>query len=196
VRSIGAATVSVFTGVKRKLLVAAIVSVAIVFTIPMWRAKEYKVYPETFFTGIYNSTTDTGESSPIWSVRFMESRPDTTSYLYPSNGVIVNGPRTTTTRQYAVTVHSPVRFIENTLYFPGWTVELNGKNLPESQLIFQDPTFRGLMTFDLQPGVHSIRIAFRDTKLRVYANLISLISFILFIITIVSLHLWRKRKIY
>lgn len=41
----------------------------------MWKVQAYLFKSESFFTGIYNGTTDTGESSPIWSVRFMEHQP-------------------------------------------------------------------------------------------------------------------------
>jgi len=46
----------------------------LLFTNSMWQAKTYTVMDESFYKGIYYGTTDTGESSPIWSTRFMENR--------------------------------------------------------------------------------------------------------------------------
>jgi len=164
-------------------------------TIPMWRAREYKSYPEGYFTGIYNGTTDTGESSPVWSVRFMEQRPESVAYTMPPGGVIAQGARTTTLRTYQVSVTEPVRFVENTLYFPGWTVFVNGSPLENTRLIFQDPAFRGLMTFDLSPGNYDIRFEFGETRLRRISDYISLVSLAVFVVTIGTIQvLWRKKE--
>lgn len=172
-----------------------IVIVSILATIPMWRAKNYVEFPPEFFTGIYNGTTDTGESSPIWSVRFMEKRPQSLAFTTPEVGVIVIGPRTTTKRSYTVNVPVSVRFIENTLYFPGWQVMINGSPLRMEKLIFQDPNYRGLMTFDLDPGTYDIAFVFTETKLRTLSNYISLTSLAVFLIIIGTIHtVWQKKR--
>lgn len=165
------------------LFVSIVVSVSVLSTFPMWRAREYKTYPSSFFADIYNSTTDTGESSPIWSVRFMESRPEKHAYLVPASGTIVPGKRITTERNYHISVSNPVRFIENTLYFPGWQVSINGNVLPLEKLMFQDPAYRGLMTFDLTPGEYDVQFTFMDTKLRRISGYVSAVAFILLLMS-------------
>ncbi len=192
---IGALVARVLQTNKKRWVVVVLCIVTVIATVPMWRAKDYKTYPEPFFTGIYNSTTDTGESSPIWSVRFMEQRPDALSYLVPTSGDITVGERSTTTRTYEANVTAAARFIENTLYFPGWQVVINGSTLPSEKLIFQDPAYRGLMTFDLDPGSYTIKFVFTETKLRRLSNYISLASFVAFCIGAATIHiLWRKRR--
>ena len=179
------AVVAVRTPERQRTWVAIVVCVvSVVSTILMWRAREYKTYPGSFFTGIYHGTTDTGESSPIWSVRFMESRPEQLAFLVPPIGTVTPRKRTTTEREYRVEVSTPVRFIENTLYFPGWQVFINDTRLPHDRLIFQDPTYRGLMTFDLEQGEYNVRFVFTDTKLRKMSNLISLGALVVFLLTI------------
>lgn len=181
---------------KTRIRTAVILcAVSVLATIPMWRAREYKAYPQSYFTGIYNGTTDTGESSPIWSVRFMEKRPEAYAYTMPPGGIIADGTRTTTLRTYHVSVTKLVRFVENTLYFPGWTVSVNGRPLENNRLIFQDPAFRGLMTFDLTPGNYDIRFEFGETKLRRISDYISIASLAVFVVTIGTIQvLWRKKE--
>lgn len=192
---IGALAVCLSVPKKRVVTAILLCMVAVLTTIPMWRAKEYTIMPESYFTGIYNGTTDTGESSPIWSVRFMEKRPDAVAYLMPESGSITEGLRTGTTRSYAVSVTSPVRFVENTLYFPGWQVYINNSPIDPEKLIFQDPAYRGLMTFDLDPGTYDIRFVFTDTKLRRLSNYVSLASLVALLLFGGTIHiLWRKRK--
>lgn len=181
---------------KHKWIVAAILCfVTIGSTVPMWRAKEYKVFRSEYFTGIYNGTTDTGESSPIWSIRFMEKRPNAVAILESNDGNIQIKERSTTSHAYHVRTLSPTRFIENTLYFPGWQVYVDGKQLPVEKLMFQDPTYRGLMTFDLDAGEHDVTFVFTETKMRTIANSISIGSFILFIFIVGTISiLWRRKR--
>lgn len=192
---LGAFVVYITPGKTRIRTALILCAVSVLATIPMWRAREYKSYPEGYFTGIYNGTTDTGESSPVWSVRFMEQRPESVAYTMPPGGVIAQGARTTTLRTYQVSVTEPVRFVENTLYFPGWTVFVNGSPLENTRLIFQDPAFRGLMTFDLSPGNYDIRFEFGETRLRRISDYISLVSLAVFVVTIGTIQvLWRKKE--
>jgi uncharacterized membrane protein len=138
------------------------------------KAKDYQIKPESFYTSIYNSTTDTGESSPVWSVRFMEKRPDFRIEVISGSARIKENLRKTTQHNYEIVSDKPVKIRENTLYFPGWKVYVD--NIP-AKVQFQDPANRGLMTFDLGQGVHNVSIRFEDTKLRMAANIVSLLFF-------------------
>ncbi|MEK7533155.1 MAG: 6-pyruvoyl-tetrahydropterin synthase-related protein [Patescibacteria group bacterium] len=195
IAGIGAFVVYIAPEKSRRWTALILVIISIFGTIPMWRAKEYKVFPQSYFTGIYNSTTDTGESSPIWSIRFMEKRPEALAYMVPLAGTINVGERSTTLKVYRVNVKEPARFVESTLYFPGWQVFINGSPLAIEKLIFQDPTYRGLMTFDLTPGDYDIRFEFGETKLRRISNYLSLGALALFVVSIGTIRLlWRKKE--
>lgn len=190
---LGAVVVAAHTDGKRRLVAALIMIVSVASTIGMWRAREYKTYNESFFTGIYNSTTDTGESSPIWSVRFMEKQPETPAYLWPPNGSIKSVTHSTSLRSYTVVVAEPSRFVENTLYFPGWQVFVDGALLPVDRLQFQDPTYRGLITFELAPGTYRIDIRFANTKMRTVAEYISVGSLFVYVLIIGTMsYIWAK----
>lgn len=162
----------------------------IIPTIQMWKPKGYLIKPESFYQGIYDSTTDTGESSPIWSVRFMEHRAKTPIELISGEGTIKTGSHTTTKHTYEIAALTPVRVLENTLYFPGWEVIGNGKSVPVQ---FQDPAYRGLMTFELPAGQHVIEVIFRDTKIRQISNIISMVSGILLIVGFGGWYVWLKK---
>lgn len=138
-----------------------------------WKAEDYKVYPESFFTGIYNSTTDTGESGPIWSVRFMLERPRTHTEVIDGKANVVEISRNSTNHEYEIDVLGKAGIRENTIYFPGWRVISDGKQLP---IQFQDPNSRGLMTFYVPNGKHKVNIEFGETKLRLFSDILSLLS--------------------
>jgi hypothetical protein len=71
------------------------------------------------------------------------------------------------------------RLVENTVYFPGWEIQVDNTVVP---LQFQDPKYRGLMTFSVTPGVHTVQVQFSETKLRSLANGITIITGILLVI--------------
>lgn len=156
------------------ITVIAFCILAVVLYFPYYKANGYIDKPESFYNGIYKSTTDTGESSPIWSIRFMEHAPKSQVEFIDGKGSIRLVQKKSTTHSYVVTVSSSTaRIRENTLYFPNWTVYVNGKKV---SVEFQDETNRGLITYYLSKGVNKIDVKFEDTKLRTYADIISMLS--------------------
>lgn len=170
---LGAITVTALFPKKSLYAVVFFLVLSLVSTFHMWKPKTYKVFEESFFTDIYNGTTDTGESSPIWSVRFMEYRPEVSMEISEGNVDIKPVKRNTTSREYTVNAFEKSRLVENTLYFPGWKVYIDNQEVP---IQFQDPQWRGRMTFWVDPGKHTVLVKFSETKLRFVSNLISIIS--------------------
>lgn len=171
----------------RSVLVIFITFGILISTLGMWRPKSYTKLSDAFFTGKYHGTTDTGESSPIWSVRFMEQ--EATESMGVIEGVAQSELRSTSTTkyEYIVDAASDARFVKNTLYFPGWNIFVDGNIVP---IEFQDPQYRGLMTYRVNQGKHTVHIIFGDTKLRTVSNIISLIS----LLVIVPLIYIARRK--
>lgn len=71
-------------------------------------------------------------------------------------------------------------------YFPGWTVRANNQIIPQSQT-----TEMGLVRFKLPEGNYNILVEFKDTLIRQFGNIISLISFL----TIFLLLVIKKYKL-
>ncbi len=159
----------------RNLFGAAVIIGIIAASSYMWKPQRFIEYKEEYFTGVYPGTTDTGESSPIWSVRFMEHGFQDPLEVIAGDAQIIQTERMTTLHTYSVDAEIPSRFVENTLYFPGWNVYVNGE---KTDIQFQDPAWRGLMTFDVPAGSHDISVRFEKTKVRSFAELFSLITLI------------------
>lgn len=171
----------VVSHIPKKITVPVIVGfVGLIFlsTWGMWSAKEYMVRNDDFYSGIYEGTTDTGESSPIWSIRFMEHQPKAVYEAIEGEAMIVLGFRNSTRHEFTVSAKTDARIVDNTLYFPGWSVLVDDQKIPVE---FQDPTYRGLMTFLVSKGEHRIVVDFGETKLRKMANVLSLGGLIIFI---------------
>ena len=104
----------------------------------------------------------------------MEEMPKDDIEIIDGEAQIKKVDRNSTFHEYVINANKRTRIRENTLYFPGWKVYDNENLVTEVE--FQDPKNRGLITFYVDEGLHSIIIRFEDTKLRKFANLVSLIS--------------------
>lgn len=139
-----------------------------------WQAKGFLMKDDLFYTQNYpGSTNDTGESSPIWSTRAMYQFPKASFEVIEGEAEIKQVERKTTRHIYQIMVKEEVRIVDNTLYFPGWEVLIDNDLV---EIEFQDPTYRGLMTFYVPVGEHEVVVRFGETKLRKLANLISVLS--------------------
>jgi uncharacterized membrane protein len=160
-------------------------------TVQMWKPRGYAVKPESFYAGVYPGTTDTGESSPIWSVRFMEHTALHPMEVIAGEVTIQELSRSTTIHIYRVSVTKQSILLENTLFFPGWRIYVDGV---QTEVQFQDPTYRGLMTFQVDKGEHEIQVIFGTTKIRTYAEYISIGSIVLLIFLWGASLIWKQKK--
>lgn len=163
-------------GVRKAAVLLILAILAILFLSSAYlEPKGYLYKSDSFFSGIYHGTTDTGESAPVWSVRFMEHYPEAPIQIISGTGKVRELVRKTTYRLYSFSSVGSARVLVNILYFPGWNIYIDGK---PAALQFQDPKYRGLMTFYVPSGNHKIEAVFSETKLRETADIISLMSLI------------------
>lgn len=100
--------------------------------------------------------------------------------------------RKSTKHDYLITVTSQnAVFRENTLYFPNWTVRVNGNPYPFS---FTSSNAPGIITFNLNKGSYKVNVSFMDTDIRKLSLLISLSS--LAILSAFGLGILTKRSKY
>lgn len=181
--------IKVFPGKVQKVLVILLFFFVLLLNRNYWHANGYLNQKENFYTNIYNGTTDTGESAPIWSIRFMLERPKNHMEVISGQAKIKEVKRTSTEHKYTINADNDVRIRENTLYFPGWRVFVDGK---KTDIEFQDQKNRGLITFYAPKGEHNIEILFQQTKLRILSSFISVFS--LGIIGLILI--FSKRKLF
>lgn len=174
---LGAYLIYIMPNKMNRIAMVFVLILTLLITYNFWQPKGYLIKPDTFYTGIYNGTTDTGESAPIWSVRFMEKSASASAEVIQGSGTIKEVFRNSTYHKYKTTSVYKIRFRENTLYFPGWRVYIDGKLYQGVQ--FQEPANRGIMTFYVLGGTHTIEIKFGDTRLRTLSNYVSLAALLI-----------------
>jgi len=136
-----------------------------------------------FFRNYPKSTTWHNEASPVWTAGEADSYPEKPIEII-GNGKIIDFSKDYLVHKGKVQAEEEITIIDNTAYFPGWRVYLNGK---EQQIQFQDPNHRGLITFQAPKGEHRFTIKFTNTKIRRLANIISILGIIILFTTILVL---------
>ncbi len=170
---LGAISLHLFSDKHKKIFLLILLLGLLVFNKDYCHANGFLQKEESFYNGVYNGTTDTGESAPIWSVRFMEKRAESKVEIIEGYGKIKEIKRNFTKREYQVEAKGKIRILENTLYFPGWIVLVDGR---QENIEFQDQNHRGLITFNVDKGNHKVNISYEETKTRLLANTISAAS--------------------
>ncbi len=76
-------------------------------------------------------------------------------------------------RTYKIASENKVRMIDYTFYYPGWKVFVDGE---EILIEFQDINNRGVITYWLPAGEHSVKVIFTNTKTVLLANSLTLLG--------------------
>lgn len=159
----------------QSILVISLMVLGAVSSMVFWQPKGYLKENDDYFKYNYRGTTDTGESSPKWSIRGMEQKPKAEIELIGGIGIIKQVKRNSTTHVYDVSAENEIQLLDNTLYFPGWEVVVDKSE--KAAIEYQDKNHLGLITFRIPQGKHLVTIRFADTTLRRLANYLSLVSF-------------------
>jgi uncharacterized membrane protein len=86
-----------------------------------------------------------------------------------------------------ITIKAPEKAVLRiaTFYYPGWKAEINGNSIP---IRIEKDT--GAMLVDIPEGNYTLELSFRDTPLRYYAKLISIVFFFFMILVL----FYKKNK--
>ncbi len=163
-----------------KKVVLMIFIVAVIFLrFPQIYGKNYFVLPQSSYfntnVNLHGTILNTIWTSDVKDYPVKKFKAE----VVGGKGRILESKVRNSYRRYVVKADSDVRMVDYTFYFPGWKVYIDGK---ESAIQFQDPAYRGVITYNVPQGKHVVDLKFEDTKVRLLGNIISLISFIILIL--------------
>ncbi len=150
----------------------------------------YYWYPPLGFDEIKNereywdyqlTTTYFGETDVIWSAGPAKAYPKQQMETVEGEAKISKPTKRSTIHTAMVQSQDGARLVDNTQYFPGWRVYVNNKKVPVE---FQDPNWRGLITFAVPKGQSTVRVVFEKSKIQTTGEYISLATAILLLGTI------------
>jgi hypothetical protein len=144
---------------------------------PQAKGKEYIKTPESqYFSSTKNLYAEV--MNTLWSGSTESySKKEAKGEVVEGRGIIVDRQEHNSSRRYEIVSVDTIRMIDNTFYFPGWKVYVDGLSVPVE---FQDIDYRGIITYTVPAGKHTVLVRFEDTKTRFYANVLSLVSAVTF----------------
>lgn len=145
----------------------------------------YDKINEAYYWNFPLTTTYYGETDVIWSAGPAKAYPKNHITFIAGSGQVTNFTKKTTLQTFTVTATTPATLVSNTEYFPGWKVYVNNQLTP---IQFQDPNYRGLITFPVPAGRNMVTIRFTETPLRLGADILSVVG----IICLIGLGLGKK----
>lgn len=127
-----------------------------------------------------------GEATTIWTAGDESSYPVFPAEIIAGGGEISKYERKSNLHTISVKADNDIVIKDNTVYYPGWVVEVGGKEVPVQ---FQDPNHRGYITFEVPKGSHQVKVKFVETALRLFADLVSIAA----VLFTMLLFLYRKK---
>ncbi|KUK84197.1 MAG: hypothetical protein XD98_0111 [Microgenomates bacterium 39_6] len=172
-----------------ELIMIVLLLIIIITRVPQLYGKNYISYPEEkfYFT---KSNLHTANLNTIWSGN-SEDYPlkEAQTEIITGEGLIQSKTLKNASREYKIIAQSPIRVIDYTFYFPGWTVKANGSPV---EIEFQDVEYRGLITYQLPAGEYQVSVKYYPTKIRLAAQIITIGSGVVLIVFMLVLY---KKKL-
>jgi len=170
-----------FMSVINKKMRIMVIAIFVLSIIPLAKVKGYIHFQDSYYHNFLGTTSHHGEATTIWTDGDPSHFPKNKVEIIGGNGRIESFSKKSHIHELEINAQTEVRVLDNTLYFPGWQAMVNGKKAP---IEFQDINHRGLITFAVPKGVHSVEVKFRESPIRFLSDIISLTSFILLIVIV------------
>lgn len=117
------------------------------------------------------------EANPLWysphKYAWIQSAPKQPLEILNGKAEYKLIDRSSVARTYIVYAYKPTRLVENTFYFPNWTITVN--NTP-TKITYTDTTYPGRMLFDVPPGLHYVVVKYEDIPIIKFAKQLSLVT--------------------
>ncbi len=180
-----------FVGVgilKNKFLYLTLIILTIASTAYYWYPPQgFDQVKESDFWNYPLNTTYFGETDLIWSAGPAKGFPKNRIDVIEGTATISNLVKKTQLHSFMVTASAPAKLVDNTQYYPGWRVYVDGIKVP---IQFQDPNNRGLITFAIPAGTHMVKTVFSESPIRLASDLVTVIS----ALVLVGSRLWYGNK--
>lgn len=143
------------------------------------------------------TTTSADELMPIWvklkpTNRLAEydrvrlTPTDTPEFVPPASLNYYNFKERSTKTEFTTGTSQPVLATIGTIYFPGWQVKVDGK-----QVDITPTSDGGLISFPIPAGEHFITAQFRKTPVRIIADILTIVGFT----SITGLWMYLKKSV-
>ena len=164
---------------QRKSLVVLFVLIICILSFPQLYGKDYTQYPESFYT-FTPQNLDAVVMNTIWTGRSEDYPVKSQKWdIVEGKGAILSSKVSNSIRTYQVAARTQIRMVDYTFYFPGWKVYVDGNPVT---IEFQNPDYRGVITYLVPSGNHTVIVKYTDTKVRLLGKIATIFFSFLFIV--------------
>ena len=156
---------------KKALLTFLIISASIISTIVYTKPSAFVDRGEGFYSTNEDSTTVQDEYLPLWVKEKSTNRAERKVEVIEGNAQITQSLTKAVDYQTTIDALTNSKIQVNTIYFPGFKVTVDGKNVP---IDYQNQS--GLVTFNLPQGEHTAIIKYKRSPVHLGSEIISLIA--------------------
>lgn len=135
--------------------------------------------------GMVAATQEQPQTSPM-EQQYLQGEPLTAAGLSQGQGTVETLHRGGASTEVKVTATGPIAVQFYTYDYPGWQVYLNGQPVPHRA----EPPY-GLITVDVPPGDHTLRLQLENTPPRTIGTITSTLAFLI----LLGLYLWNERPL-
>lgn len=164
---------------KSQTLIGVIILIAIIVRVPQLYGKNYLLEPDTKHysskVNLHGNILNTIWTGPTQDYPIKEVKGE----VVEGRGTILERIERNSRRSYTVQADTELRLTDNTFYFPGWRVYVNGEEVP---IEFQDMNYRGVITYKVPTGNHTVEVVFTNTKIRLLGNVITIGTMVLIVL--------------
>ena len=170
--------------IKKKWIVVGFIVLICVIRFPQLYGKNYQEYPLSHYLftplNLYSANMNT-----VWMQNPEDYPVKTTKaeILEHGKGTIISSSVQNNKRTYVIDAKEKLHMIDYTFYFPGWNVYIDNQPTP---IEFQNYLYKGVITYYVPQGTHTVNIVFKDTLVRKVGKAFSL-AFLVFFVLLVAL---------
>jgi len=157
---------------KRKFAAYLIILASIISTIFYIRPEHFNNLPDSYYSTNESTSTINDEYMPIWVLEKPERRA-LQKIEVEAPGEIVSSDIKPAKYQALIRTPNEVDVKVNTIYFPGWQVDVDGTR---QTIDYQNK--HGLITFPLPKGRHEVIIKYGKTPVHLASEIMSLLALI------------------
>lgn len=178
-----------FSIYNNRVFKIVVVIVLLILSIPMTRIPKSQSFGDNYYFNYVGTTTFHNEATTIWLAGDPYEIPKKKIEIIAGVGKLNNFQHKSQLHSFSMNNKTHVNILDNTVYFPGWKAEVDGKKVP---IEFQDNNHKGFITFKVPQGKHKVEVKFGESPVRLISDMISLFGILIIVFLLVSKK-WIKR---
>lgn len=159
--------------INNSYLLLAVIATILCSRIPQFYGKNYIVQPESDYQ-FNQANLHSVNFNTVWSDNSENyEKKSVQAKIIEGDGTLEIIESKNSSRTYKTYSEEQIRLIDYTFYFSGWAVYVDSKPI---SFEFQDPNYRGIITYKVPPGEHEIRVVYEYTTVRILGVIITILG--------------------